>query len=285
MNKSINIKMIMSAFMIILMIGTFCSPSSQAISDIISSGREFISAGNDIESTINTTVLSNTSSTIYNVLFGIAIIVAIIVAMILGIQFMIASVDEKAKVKEALMPFIAGCIVVFASFSIWSAIIKIGNKTETDYKVYQTWAYNLSDEELKSRYLTLEPKLISLVTNSTIDEAVNKLSNEDKSLYVAARQRAIIDMFDPIYPGVLCSARTYEEFLNWARNLSDEELKSRYLIIEPDIMNALSSLKYTDARDAAKSLADKERAIYTAADERGKLGTLPIFGDGLGWID
>lgn len=134
MNKSINIKMIISLFTIILIISMFCSPSSHAIGDMMSAGKEFLSVGNNVEDTINTTALKTTSDYIYNTLLAIAIIVAVIVAMVLGIQFMIASADEKAKVKEALMPFIAGCIVVFGAFTIWKVAVNIGNKAESKIK-------------------------------------------------------------------------------------------------------------------------------------------------------
>lgn len=126
MNKSIFIKIII----VLLILNVFFSPSSHAISNMMSDGQAFLTKGNSVGSTINTTVLKSTSDYIYNTLLAIAIIVAVIVAMVLGIQFMIASADEKAKVKEALMPFVAGCIVVFGSFTIWKVAIKIGNSAE-----------------------------------------------------------------------------------------------------------------------------------------------------------
>lgn len=129
MKKSINIKIVISLLLVILLFNIFCS-SSQAISDMMAEGKSFLEAGNSVEATIDTTALKSTSDYIYNVLLAIASIVAIIVAMVLGIQFMAASADEKAKVKEAIIPFIVGCIVVFGSFTIWKVAIKIGNSTE-----------------------------------------------------------------------------------------------------------------------------------------------------------
>ena len=40
---------------------------------------------------------------------------------------MMGSVEEKAEVKETLVPFIVGCVVVFAAFAIWKIFILIGN--------------------------------------------------------------------------------------------------------------------------------------------------------------
>lgn len=130
MNKSIFIKFIIALFIVLLMLNMFFSPLSHAIGDVMSDGKAFLSKGNSVDDTINTAVLKSTSDYIYNTLLAIAIIVAVIVAMVLGIQFMAVSADEKAKVKEALMPFVAGCIVVFGAFTIWKVAITIGNNAE-----------------------------------------------------------------------------------------------------------------------------------------------------------
>lgn len=154
MNKSIFIKVIITLFTVLLIFNIFFSPSSQAIGDMMSDGKAFLSKGNSVESTINTTALKSTSDYIYNTLLAIAIIVAVIVAMVLGIQFMIASADEKAKVKEAIMPFIAGCIVVFGSFTIWKVAVNIGNSAEdsiSTVKVSEGYEYYASWEDYKNR--------------------------------------------------------------------------------------------------------------------------------------
>lgn len=130
MNKKIFVKITIAIFIVLLALNAMLYPSSYAMSDIISEGQDFLTVGNSVGKTINTTVLKSTSDYIYNTLLAIAIIVAVIVAMVLGIQFMVASADEKAKVKEALMPFVVGCIVVFGSFTIWKIVIKIGNSAE-----------------------------------------------------------------------------------------------------------------------------------------------------------
>ena len=46
------------------------------------------------------------------------------------------SADEKAKVKESLMPFVAGCVVVFGAFTIWKVAVNIGNDAESKVNVY-----------------------------------------------------------------------------------------------------------------------------------------------------
>ena len=41
---------------------------------------------------------------------------------------MLGSVDEKAQVKDAIVPFVIGCMVVFGAFGIWRIFINIGYK-------------------------------------------------------------------------------------------------------------------------------------------------------------
>ena len=51
-----------------------------------------------------------------------------IIGVVLGIKFMIASVEDKAKVKEAFVPYIMGCIVIYGAFGIWRVFLVLGNK-------------------------------------------------------------------------------------------------------------------------------------------------------------
>lgn len=130
MIKSMPIKLIISFITIVLLVSIFYIPQSHAIGDIMGEGKGFLDASNGENSVINETVLKSTSDSIYNTLLAIAIIIAVIVAMILGIQFMYAAADEKAKIKEALMPFVVGCIIVFGSFTVWRVFIDIGQSAE-----------------------------------------------------------------------------------------------------------------------------------------------------------
>lgn len=93
------------------------------ISDIFTQADDFIGKGDSTISTIGQTEMQELSETIYNVLLIIGIIVAVIIGMIIGIKFMTGSVEEKAKVKETLIPYIAGCIVVFGAFTIWRLVV------------------------------------------------------------------------------------------------------------------------------------------------------------------
>lgn len=79
------------------------------------------SADNGI--TINSTDLNRPSSEIYNVLTSFGMIIAVVVGLVLGMKYMIAGADEKAEVKETLLPYIIGCVVTFGAFGIWKILI------------------------------------------------------------------------------------------------------------------------------------------------------------------
>lgn len=83
--------------------------------------------GDDINIGINPDKLNEASSDIYNTLTSIGMVISVIVGLILGINFMMASAEDKAKVKEALMPYVVGCIVIFGAFGIWKLVINTFN--------------------------------------------------------------------------------------------------------------------------------------------------------------
>ena len=58
----------------------------------------------------------------------IGVFVAFIMIAIMGIKFMMQSTEEKAQIKESLMPFLIGLIVTFGAFSIWKIAISILSK-------------------------------------------------------------------------------------------------------------------------------------------------------------
>ena len=226
MNKSIVVKLTMLVLIIALFSSIFCYSSSYAMGEIISGGKDFLSAS----TVINTTQLHTTSNYIYNTLLAVAIVVAVIVAMVLGIQFMVASADEKAKVKEALMPFVVGCIVVFGSFTIWKVAVNIGNKTEGAIKesslsLEEQAKYNhdqygriengeiaeFSDQEVIDAYKTnkvsddlaawtkeeADPRSGGLAVKGvdyglTLDQAIKKLTDYKRIIYNEAKNRGLL---------------------------------------------------------------------------------------------
>lgn len=127
MKKNIFYKIIFSIISMLFIISTLTSYTyAFSIGDIFTGADNFIQAGIDDENpTIDDTNLENMSDLLYNTLLVIAIVVAVIVGLVIGIQFMTGSVAQKAKVKETLIPYIAGCIVIFGAFGIWKLGVEI----------------------------------------------------------------------------------------------------------------------------------------------------------------
>lgn len=75
--------------------------------------------------TIDGQMLNDTSNFIYNTLLIIGICIAVLIGTVLGIQFITGSVEQKVKVKESLIPFVVGCVVIFSAFGIWKLVIEI----------------------------------------------------------------------------------------------------------------------------------------------------------------
>jgi len=113
-------------FFIVIIIMAITASPIYALDDIMSAGDDFLSQGKLEEDVINTTALKNTSNKIFNMLLAIAVVIAVAIGTILGIKFITSSVEGQAKIKEALIPYFAGCIVVFAAFPIWSFVVNSG---------------------------------------------------------------------------------------------------------------------------------------------------------------
>lgn len=65
------------------------------------------------------------STSIFKFLLAIGTVLTVIVGAILGINFMIGSAEDKAKIKEKMIPYIAGTAIIFGAFTIWYTVISI----------------------------------------------------------------------------------------------------------------------------------------------------------------
>ena len=117
---------ILIATLIFLMLIMTTYTYATSIGDIFTGADDFIQSGiNDKNPTIEDKDLENMSDLLYNTLLIIAIVIAVIVGLVIGIQFMTGSVSQKAKIKETLIPYIAGCIIIFGAFGIWKLVVTI----------------------------------------------------------------------------------------------------------------------------------------------------------------
>lgn len=97
--------------------------SANSIDELITEGRAFTNAGDDDQT--KTSKIQEFSQTIYNILLTIGIVVAVIAGGIIGIKLMVSNVEQKAEAKKYLVPYIAGCIIVFGGFAIWKLVVTI----------------------------------------------------------------------------------------------------------------------------------------------------------------
>ncbi len=114
-------KKTLKIMLILIVLSSIILPSYKvyATDDVISGGNGFISAGGGGASPISDANIKDVSNTVYNILLAVATVVAVIVGAVLGIQFMTGSMEDQAKVKESLVPFVFGCVIVFGAFGIW----------------------------------------------------------------------------------------------------------------------------------------------------------------------
>lgn len=101
--------------------------AAEGIDKAISGADSFLKKGTK-QIDIDNDKLKKTRDIIYNVLLVIGVALTVLVGAVLGIKFMYASAEDKAKIKEALVPYIVGCIVIYGAFGIWKIFLTIGNK-------------------------------------------------------------------------------------------------------------------------------------------------------------
>lgn len=142
-----------------------------SIDKIIADAEEFLGIGM-LDSTVNEGKLQQSTKEIYGVVYSIALVIMIGVGMILGIKFIMATVEEKAKIKELLIPYVCGVIVIFGTFGIWKMVVDMGLKIDENISVSGTNAEALW-EIAKNKY-----------TISGIDELIKNNRKTDFNNYV-----------------------------------------------------------------------------------------------------
>ena len=125
-------KKIIKILVILILIQIINIPNVNAgyLDEVIRDGDKFISDGRegrkqDSEYAVDDSTLKDTTDQIYNSLLAIGIGLAVILGAILGIQIMWGSIEQQVKAKEMLMPYVAGCSVVFGAFGIWRICVTI----------------------------------------------------------------------------------------------------------------------------------------------------------------
>lgn len=95
----------------------------KTVDDALQGAQNFISS--DTSDTFDQSDVNDAINLIYDLLLGIGIIVAVIIGIILGMKFMLGAADEQADIKQKLVVYVAGCVVVFGAFGIWKLVMLI----------------------------------------------------------------------------------------------------------------------------------------------------------------
>ncbi|MEE1379236.1 MAG: hypothetical protein U0K52_02270 [Clostridia bacterium] len=103
---------------------TTCMADS-SLNDVMNNGNSFLNAGSESSTMIDQNDLKSLSNFISGVLLTIAIGVTVITGAIMGLNFITQSIEEKAKVKESMVPWIIGIIVSFGAFTIWEVAVNL----------------------------------------------------------------------------------------------------------------------------------------------------------------
>lgn len=105
--------------------GQTSSSDSEDFTDIFSDANKFINKGKSGQDDFDIENFKINIDSIYNILLTIGIALTVIIGGILGIKFMMASAEDKAKIKEAMIPYVIGCIVIYGAFFIWKVVIMV----------------------------------------------------------------------------------------------------------------------------------------------------------------
>lgn len=112
-------------FFVLSLFANYSYTKASSLSNVVSGADSFIKDGQQGNSKIDNEDIHKLSDSLYNILLIIGTVIAMIVGVVLGIQFITGSVEAKSKVKEALIPYVVGCVVIFGAFGIWKLAVTI----------------------------------------------------------------------------------------------------------------------------------------------------------------
>ncbi len=94
----------------------------QTIDETIRGADDFIH-GADVNEALDQDYIKDSVGDIYNIFLAIGIVIAVIWGIVIGIIFMMGSAEGKAEMKESLLSYVIGCVIIFGAFGIWKIVI------------------------------------------------------------------------------------------------------------------------------------------------------------------
>ena len=97
--------------------------SDRDLSDVFQVGEDFIAEGSetDLNMVDDETVAS--VNDIGRFLTAVGLVILVCATLIMGIKYMMATPNDKAKLKKQLIGLLIASLVIFFSYTIWSAIV------------------------------------------------------------------------------------------------------------------------------------------------------------------
>ena len=71
----------------------------------------------------NVTAIGDIGNSIATIIRNVGIVLAVVMLMVLGVKYMMGSAEEKAEYKKTMMPYLVGCILLFAASAIAQMVI------------------------------------------------------------------------------------------------------------------------------------------------------------------
>lgn len=100
--------------------------SAFSFEDLVTSAKDFENEGNQGGGIAEKEpALQSLSNSVSNILLTIALGVTVISAAVMGINFAIQSVEDKAKIKESMVPWMIGILVSFGAYGIWKITMSV----------------------------------------------------------------------------------------------------------------------------------------------------------------
>ena len=93
--------------------------------DIWGQGKKFVNSGNP---TISFNSVWNDIKPIAQIVMGIGLVVLVCVGSVLGVKYMIAGADDKAKVKQKLVWFCVAAALVVGATGIFNIVVEVASQ-------------------------------------------------------------------------------------------------------------------------------------------------------------
>lgn len=99
--------------------------NATTLDEIMTNADSFLTLDNDSVVTPSEDGIKKMSNTVSNVLLTIAVGVTLISGVIMAMQFAFQSVENKAQIKESMIPWVIGILISFGAFGIWRITMSI----------------------------------------------------------------------------------------------------------------------------------------------------------------